>query len=143
MAIYHANNNIICFNNITNNNRYGIRFHGSQYNKIYHNNFINNNYSSQGADDRGPNFWNASYPNGGNYWSNWLSPDNKSGQNQDQPGSDGIVDNPYLIAEGGSYDYYPLTTPPPPISETSPLPAIIISVIVLVGVVTIIKKKLP
>jgi hypothetical protein len=57
---------------------------------------------------------NDSYPSGGNYWSDWTTPDAKSGPNQDQLGSDGIVDFPYLLDGGsGARDYYPLATPPP------------------------------
>jgi hypothetical protein len=48
------------------------------------------------------------YPGGGNYWSNWTSPDSKSGPLQNLPGSDGIVDNPLPIA-GALEDPYPLT----------------------------------
>jgi Periplasmic copper-binding protein (NosD) len=48
------------------------------------------------------------YPGGGNYWSNWTSPDSESGPQQNLPGSDGIVDLPLNIS-GALQDPYPLT----------------------------------
>ncbi len=48
------------------------------------------------------------YPGGGNYWSNWTTPDLESGPLQNLPGGDGIVDFPLPIA-GTLEDPYPLT----------------------------------
>ncbi|UCE39245.1 MAG: right-handed parallel beta-helix repeat-containing protein [Thermoplasmata archaeon] len=94
---------------------HGIHIEYNGYNTIYHNVFTDNNGSGvQGVDYVGTNFWNDSYPSGGNYWSDWTTPDGSSGPNQDQMGPDGIVDFPYLLDGGsGAKDYYPLTTPPP------------------------------
>lgn len=76
---------------------------------IYHNNFIDdaaweNDSSLQLI------YWDAGYPVGGNYWSNWTTPDAKSGPTQSAPGADGIVDQPYVI-NGTNIDQYPLAQP--------------------------------
>jgi hypothetical protein len=88
---------------------YALTFGGaSSSNKIYHNNIIDCNSGSTQASDGGTlNVWHNDYPGGGNYWSDWTTPDTQSGPNQDQTSSDGIVDNPYSI-DGGSEDSYPL-----------------------------------
>ncbi|MFQ6106452.1 MAG: NosD domain-containing protein [Thermoplasmata archaeon] len=87
-----SNDNIIASNNISDNER-GIHAHeDSSQNRIYHNILIDN--TLQAFDDSGSNEWDNGYPSGGNYWSDYNGTDNKSGPNQDQPGSDGIGDVP-------------------------------------------------
>jgi hypothetical protein len=72
--------------------------------------------------------WDDGYPSGGNYWSDYAGIDNYSGANQDQPGSDGIGDIPYII-DPYHVDNYPLITPnqaptpSPPIILIRPLSA--------------------
>jgi len=84
----------------------------SNNNLIYHNIFIDNEVH---ALDHGDNIWNKPYPTGGNYWDNHTEPDEYSGPDQDEPGSDGFVDEPKEIkGEGDNVDKYPLTTPTPP-----------------------------
>jgi hypothetical protein len=56
------------------------------------------------------NNWNRAYPDGGNYWSNYLGKDLFSGASQDVNGSDGIGDKPYIISEN-NIDHYPLMNP--------------------------------
>jgi uncharacterized repeat protein (TIGR01451 family) len=75
---------------------------------IYHNNIIDN--TQQAYDGTSVNLWNATYPTAGNYWSDYTGIDVMSGPLQDQPGSDGIGDTPYVI-DVDSQDYYPLMTP--------------------------------
>ena len=61
------------------------------------------------AYDQGlENLWDASYPAGGNWWSDYNGSDEFSGPNQDKPGSDGIGDIPYDIPGGDNQDQYPL-----------------------------------
>jgi len=53
------------------------------------------------------NVWDDGYPSGGNYWSDYTDVDQYSGPNQDQPGSDGIWDHPYVI-DPYAKDNYPI-----------------------------------
>jgi hypothetical protein len=80
--------------------------------QLYWNNFVDGKgwkFNPVGGTASSISF-NASYPTGGNYWSNWTTPDTMKGPGQNIPGSDGIVDTPLPI--GGSYrDQYPLTSP--------------------------------
>jgi len=106
-----STNNTINGNNVT-NNEYGIRLRESTNNTIFHNNFINNLervlvtfYKRSGV-----NFWDNSYPSGGNYWSDYAGVDLYSGPHQNERGSDGIGDTPYLI-DADNTDRYPLMAP--------------------------------
>jgi parallel beta-helix repeat protein len=101
---YSSNNNTIFENNVTNNGFYGIWLVGSDNNKFYHNSFNNPNNQVGSVDST--NIWDNGYPSGGNYWSDYTGVDEKSGPNQDQPGSDGIGDIPYAVG-----DRYPLMNP--------------------------------
>lgn len=86
--------------------------------RIFHNNFIDN--ADQGYRIAAYALWDDGYPSGGNYWSDYTGVDVKSGPNQDQPGSDGIGDTPYVF-DYGNIDNYPLMYPwgaPPPPSYT-------------------------
>ena len=119
-----SSNNNITYNNIT-NNECGIYFQWSSLdNLIYHNNIIDNLNQAYDDTDNG-NRWDNGYPSGGNYWSDWTTPDDNSGINQDEPGSDGIVDDPRVIDGGPNADNYPfmkengwLTPPPGPVHNT-------------------------
>jgi len=100
-------NNEIIDNTVELNDDYGFNLTNSGANRIYHNNIINN--IRQANDNTDANPWNDSYPSGGNYWSNYNGADNFRGTNQDQPGSDGIVDIPYTFnSNSGATDKYPL-----------------------------------
>jgi parallel beta-helix repeat protein len=80
----------------------------SNFNAIYHNNFIDNDF--QAFDYGLGNTWDDGYPSGGNYWSDHNPPDLYSGPFQNQTGSDGIGDLPYIIDENNR-DGYPLIYP--------------------------------
>jgi len=56
------------------------------------------------------NFWNSSYPSGGNYWSNYAGVDLYSGPYQNETGSDGIGDTPHVLTLNNQ-DNYPLVNP--------------------------------
>jgi len=93
-----SSKNSIFGNNIT-NNEYGIRLDQSSNNKIYHNDFINNtSYQASAKTWCYNNIWDAGYPSGGNYWSNY------NGTDSDQ---DGIGNTTYIIDENNT-DNYPL-----------------------------------
>jgi len=121
LNIYSCGNNIYA-NNITNNLcGIGVYFH-SDGNKVYHNNFINNERHVICLLVH--NDWNNSYPSGGNYWDDYTGEDHYSGPNQNEPGSDGIGDTPYVIDEF-NIDYYPLMNPyippiPTPVIDITP-----------------------
>ena len=110
-------NNTQITDNIICDNYFGI-YSYSFNNHFYHNNFRDNTQNAyDDSGDLGTNYWDNGYPGGGNYWSDYNEEsegaiDVKSGQNQDQPGSDGIVDSPYEIPGGvGAKDNYPLMEP--------------------------------
>ena len=109
------------FNNIASDNFVGIGLNTSSSNVIYHNNFINNSHQ---ASDDSTNFWDNTYPSGGNYWSDYAGVDTMSGLNQDIPGADGIGDTPYDSIDGGTgaQDNYPVIEPIQAIVYTFHLP---------------------
>ena len=103
------------------NNEYGIRLWHSDNNTLYHNNFIENLiqvndtirewlYPWQYYYHYSKNIWDNSYPSGGNYWSDCTGVDLYSDPYQNETGSDGIGDVPYIIDEN-NVDNYPLMVP--------------------------------
>jgi parallel beta-helix repeat protein len=109
-----ANDNVFYENNITNNDN-GIWFSGSNVynNTFYHNNFINNTNQVY-IEQTNPNTWDNGYPSGGNYWDDFpnrypLIGDTYSGSGQNESGSDGIWDGPY-VTDANNTDNYPRTT---------------------------------
>ena len=100
-----SSGNVISENTIS-QNAGGINLTGSDNNRIFHNNFVGNTVQLSVQSSTG-NLWDDGYPSGGNYWSNHTGLDLYSGPNQDQPGSDGIVDAGYTVATG-NVDRYPL-----------------------------------
>jgi parallel beta-helix repeat protein len=126
---FRGDNNTVVGNTIENNgspyvNAAGIEFEYSSYNTIYHNNFVNN---SRQADDSLGCVWDAGFPLGGNYWSNYRT----RYPNATEIDSSGIGDTPYRIRLD-NVDRYPLMEPfnstfgalqttPPRVSLGSPL----------------------
>jgi parallel beta-helix repeat protein len=109
-------NNTLSGNSIINNSC-GIMLFSSSDNIIYHNNFINN--KEQAYTEAGyTNFWHNSYPSGGNYWSDYVGFDSFVGLFQNETGSDGIGDTPYII-DTNNQDHYPLINPWIPGSPTA------------------------
>ena len=93
--------------NTVSSNYYGITFALSRYNVVYHNNLIGNTVQASDSEDT---IWDDGHPSGGNYWSDYAGVDEKSGPSQNQSGSDGIGDTPYVI-DANSTDRYPLMYP--------------------------------
>jgi len=108
---FSSDNNVI-ENTISNNIAAGLYLNLAQNNNFSHNNFINNTVQVEVYDTSYANTWDDGYPSGGNYWSDYTGVDVKSGPGQDQPGSDGIGDTPYVI-DSKNNDTYPLTNPYP------------------------------
>ena len=115
----YSSNNIISGNNITNNDD-GIYLADSSNNKFFHNNFVENIQDVYDMSWESPwvppsiNTWDNGYPSGGNYWSDHVTVDDCRGVNQDELGSDGIVDEPYII-DDDNRDNYPLVEPWSPV----------------------------
>ncbi|MGD0158743.1 MAG: NosD domain-containing protein [Candidatus Bathyarchaeia archaeon] len=101
-----SNNNSIFENTITANYGHGIGLFSSSNNTIFHNNFINNDVQVYSTSDSA-NIWDDRYLHGGNYWSDYNGTDLKTGRYQNETGSDGIGDTPYII-DSSNWDNFPL-----------------------------------
>ena len=96
----------------------GVYLENSDSNTIVNNNFINN--TDQIHVSGVFNKWDQGYPSGGNYWSDYNGTDLYSGPYQNETGSDGIGDTPYVI-DAYNVDHYPLMNSyvaPPPTTYT-------------------------
>ena len=106
-GIYFQNSgdNTIWRNRIASNN-YGVYLESSSFNRICLNNFtsITNAVSTDPVNE-----W-EDWSIGGNYWSDYIGPDEHSGENQNEDGPDGLGDTPYPI--GSDCDWYPLMVQP-------------------------------
>jgi len=133
VSLYLSANNSVYGNNVIGNN-YGIRLQACYNNTICHNNFVNNTNQVYTMDSI--NIWDDGYPSGGNYWSNYTGLDSNRGVGQNQTGSDGIGDTPYIIGMNNT-DRYPLMTDyVTVISEFSPfliLPLLMVATLVTVA----------
>jgi parallel beta-helix repeat protein len=109
IGFYYSLNNSVFENKIANNN-YGVGLSYSSDSKFYHNNFIDNNLQVRIYTPNYSNFWDDSYPSGGNYWSDHIGEDLHSGQCQNETYYDWIGDNAYVIDESNQ-DNYPLMVP--------------------------------
>jgi len=107
ISLYISNtNNTINGNTLSNSSICGMYLLDlNENNIIYHNNFVNNAFH---AFDNGANYWNLSYPQGGNFWDDYSGGDNRSGPLQDIYGNDAFGDEKYGIAGGVNEDSYPL-----------------------------------
>jgi len=105
IVLVNSVSNIVYGNDIK-SNKCGLSLDNSPNNTIFHNNFLINTdlqvYSKESV-----NVWDSDYPDGGNFWSDYTGLDEKSGSGQDQLGSDGMGDAPYVIDEDNR-DKYPL-----------------------------------
>ncbi|MEM2144015.1 MAG: NosD domain-containing protein [Candidatus Jordarchaeaceae archaeon] len=96
------------YRNYVANNSYGVSIEKDAVeNILYHNNFIKNDVHAKTGKCK--NYWNNTYPAGGNYWDNYVGADVFYGVYQNLTGSDGIGDTPYLI-DIYNKDEYPLMT---------------------------------
>lgn len=107
--IPYSDHNNLYENNITNNGCGIYLDTGTAYNKFYHNNVINNTIQFD-VRSANPNIWDDGYPSGGNYWSDYNGTDLLRGPHQNETGSDGIGDTPYII-DIDDQDGYPLMSP--------------------------------
>ena len=117
--LWYSPYNIITENNVKNNELRGIWLKHSSNNIICHNNFVDN--FEQVRSDNSTNLWDDGYPSGGNYWSDYAGVDFYRGLYQNETGSDGIGDTPYVVDENNQ-DNYPLIEPWSP-KPSSPVEA--------------------
>ena len=103
-----SNHNDVFENTIVRSEWHGISFTDSGDNRIFHNNFWYNGLKPGSLDCI--NLWDDGYPSGGNFWSDYEGVDIYSGPYQNETGSDGIADAPYIIDENNK-DRYPLMSP--------------------------------
>jgi parallel beta-helix repeat protein len=85
----------------------GVALISSYGNNFYFNNFVNNMHQVSVYPEDNANVWNAEYPQGGNFWSDYRGPDVYRGPYQNETGSDGIGDLPYMISYPLNKDRYP------------------------------------
>ncbi|MCW4048083.1 MAG: right-handed parallel beta-helix repeat-containing protein [Candidatus Bathyarchaeota archaeon] len=135
MSFVETENNLVIGNTIENNKNpevivSNVMFWGASNNTVYHNNFIGNSSlaGTAAVDSLYPvNVWDAGYPLGGNYWSNYLT----RYPNAVEIDGSGIGNVSYVI-DGLNVDRYPLMEPfnttfealqttPPKVSLESPL----------------------
>jgi parallel beta-helix repeat protein len=99
-----SHDNTIVKNTIQQNSGMGLYIAASG-NTIYHNNFINN-LGGNVYGGSSTNVWNADYPSGGNYWSDYAA---KIPHPHDT-NNDHIWDDPYPIDACSDYDAYPFVS---------------------------------
>lgn len=113
-----ANNNQVLSNTVSSNGGIGVFVSGAgaNNNTVYNNNFISNTTQASVSGGSG-NLFNLGKPTGGNYWSDWNSPD---------ADYDGFVDSPYVFT--GGQDNFPwavqngwLDKTPPTITISAPV----------------------
>jgi parallel beta-helix repeat protein len=103
--LYASNNTIMVENDFIDAD-YALSLIYSNFCVFYHNNIFRGRIQFPWGDLIG-NLWDNGYPSGGNYWEDqWPKSDYYSSPNQDQPGSDGIVDTPYDLGYSNK-DRYP------------------------------------
>lgn len=88
IMITHSDGFTVADNTVSNSGTYGIRLYDVKDSQIYNNNFIDNFVQAYVNVGSSNNSFNLDKPIGGNYWSNWISPDNDG---------DGFVDYPYVF----------------------------------------------
>jgi parallel beta-helix repeat protein len=98
--------NVLITENDIRDNLLGVLIGYGVTGSAFHNNFINNSIQGIGY----PGFWDNGYPDGGNYWSDYVGADVLSGSNQNIAGSDGIGDTPYSV-DWNSNDSFPFMEP--------------------------------
>jgi parallel beta-helix repeat protein len=89
-----SSHNMVFWNTIKNNTQGIFVDLNCKKNTFYQNNFVQNSLQVSGLGALA-NFWNSTYPVAGNYWSDHVSVDFKSGYYQNETRSDGIADEVY------------------------------------------------
>jgi parallel beta-helix repeat protein len=106
LLTWSSNYNVLTDNTVACTDYDGLRLFKSSNNMIFQNSFVNNSPQVSTGDSL-DNVWDDGYSSGGNYWSDYNATDLYSGPNQNETGSDGIGDTPYVI-DAYNRDNYPL-----------------------------------
>jgi parallel beta-helix repeat protein len=106
-VVLNSTRNMISDNVVSSSYYYGVWVENSSGNFFNHNLFDN---LRQFYIYNGSNTWDDGYPSGGNYWRDYTGVDVKKGLTQDEAGSDGVGDTPYVI-DTNNLDRYPLENP--------------------------------
>jgi parallel beta-helix repeat protein len=152
-----AMNNTISGNNIRDND-YGVYLNTGYYNEIHGNNITDNangvwlgfsfnnkfygnyfvdNTNHTHVEPGSANFWNETYPTGGNYWDDFedrypgVVDDYGGVYPQGELGSDGFWDGPYEIDQD-NIDYYPVVPE---------FPAIILPLLIATSLTLVIHRR--
>lgn len=105
ISMARACTNSTIIQNLLSNNTVGIRLDYCLNNLIYGNNFTSNIVNALSSNST--NTWNTNYPIGGNHWNSYVDIDQYRGTYQNETGSDGIWDHPYVMDESNR-DNYPI-----------------------------------
>jgi len=111
VELWFSSNNTLSGNNVTANKDAGVHIWDSNGNRISHNNMLSKALQVYTIDSN--NTWDDGYPSGGSYWSDYTGTDSYIGPFQNESGSDGIGDTPYVI-DANNRDRYPLMNPHTP-----------------------------
>jgi parallel beta-helix repeat protein len=109
ITLMNSQNTTVVGNTVANNEK-GIHLRAQVGDLIYRNNFMNNSKQVDWKDWVSAISWDDGYPLGGNYWSDYNGTDVYGGRYQNETGSDGIGDIPYVI-DSGNRDNCPLMNP--------------------------------
>ena len=108
-----SDNNMIVGNTIKKNEGCGIWLFNSRNNVFYQNNILENDENVKILQAPGylsNNAWDGGYILGGNFWGDFINTDLFSGVYQNLEGSDGILDEAFII-DDYNVDNYPLAGP--------------------------------
>jgi hypothetical protein len=105
---------VLAYNKIEGNG-VGVEARYAYMATIHHNAFLNNTVQASGGVQK--RHWDAGFPEGGNFWSDYVGVDRCTSATQDVcPIPDGFGDSPYVILAGSFgepvADRYPLIEPP-------------------------------
>jgi thermitase len=109
LQLVFATNCTIVANNVVESTQFPAQRYVSSNNLYFHNNFINYTLIRT-TEYMSYDVWDNDYPSGGNYWSDYTGADLYKGVYQNEIGSDGIGDTPYIL-DANNIDNYPLMKP--------------------------------
>jgi parallel beta-helix repeat protein len=104
LHLYYADANTVVGNNMTSNWR-PITLGYSRDNRLYHNEFRNNTAPVLILTSGYSNYWDDGYPSGGNFWGNYTDVNLLRGPYQNETGSDGVWDHPYVLDDHNQGNY--------------------------------------